>query len=86
MVLPLPPRESSPLLYPQQADSSEGPSTADGHLLRFRERKGEISQRTGTKQHSKMNYHDVHCSAQTLKANKEQRVLRLAPDDSNAAW
>lgn len=37
----IPPRESSPLLYPLWADSSEGPSTADGHLLhsRARERK-----------------------------------------------
>lgn len=37
----IPPRESSPLLYPLWTDSSEGPSTADGHLShsRARERK-----------------------------------------------
>lgn len=48
---PIPPRESSPLLYPLWADSSEGPSKADGHLLHSRARgRNKKSERAGIKQ------------------------------------
>lgn len=62
----IPPRESCSLLYPRWAGSSEGPSTAHGHLLHSmtRVRKKWKGERTDIKQLSRiiMMYTALHCT------------------------